>query len=115
MIEDGWSVLRTDPVSDRGRAKGFGTPGMADVMFSRPAASEEQRKLGWCQVLHVEFKTGRNQATKTQQAWHRDQRAMGFLTWIANTDFPATLQGFRNYYEQSQLMRRSAVAATGKA
>jgi hypothetical protein len=29
------------------------------------------------------------------------------MTWIANEDFPATVNGFREHYAQSGLMRRS--------
>lgn len=36
---DGWRALRTDPCSDRGRAKGFGEKGMADHLFLRPVHS----------------------------------------------------------------------------
>jgi hypothetical protein len=106
LEEDGWRALRTDPVSDRGRGKGFGEVGMADAQFSRPATSEVARKAGWCQLLYVEFKTGRNRARAHQIKWHRDERARGFLTWIANEDFPATVDGFREYYASSGLMRR---------
>src|SRR3954471_18549090 len=35
LQQDGWRALRTDPVSDRGRGKGFGELGMADHLYIR--------------------------------------------------------------------------------
>ena len=32
---DGWRPIRTDPVSDRARGKGFGELGMPDYLFLR--------------------------------------------------------------------------------
>jgi hypothetical protein len=32
---EGWRALKTDPTSDRSRAKGFGEPGMADSLYIR--------------------------------------------------------------------------------
>jgi hypothetical protein len=103
LEEDGWRALRTDPVSDRGRGKGFGEVGMADRWFVRPlpGAGPYAVEMVWC-----EFKTGKNTARKHQQAWHIRERARGFQTWIANEDFPATIEGFREHYANSGLMRR---------
>jgi hypothetical protein len=57
-------------------------------------------------VLWVEFKRGKEKAGSHQVAWHAKERARGALTWIANEDFPATVDGFRSHYEKSGLMRR---------
>lgn len=110
LIEDGWRVLVTDPVSDKSRGKGFGEVGMADVLFLRPMLPTEERAgmpRPWAQVLWCEFKTGREKARKNQISWHIAERARGFLTWIANEDFPATVEGFREHYAKSGLMRRT--------
>ena len=107
MSEDGWRHLRTDPVSNRSQGRGFGEPGMSDSQFSRPALSETARAEGWCQLLYVEFKCGRNKAQKHQIEWATKERARGFLVWIANETFPATVEGFKEFYaEKSGLMRR---------
>ena len=106
LEQDGWRALRTDPVSDRKRGAGFGELSMADHQYTRPALSDTARKEGWCQLLYVEFKRGKQRATKAQIAWHERERARGFVTWIANEDFPATVEGFREHYAKSGLMRR---------
>ena len=109
LEQDGWRALRTDPVSDRGRGKGFGELGMADALFLRecsPTAERAGLQPPWGQILWVEFKAGRATAKKHQVEWHRNERARGFRTWIANEDFPATVEGFREHYAASGLMRR---------
>ena len=117
---DGWRHLRTDPVSDRKRGKGFGELGMADSLFLRYRPSPKDTWKGqekpndnpWmpvtpCQaeVLWIEWKRGLEHATPHQVAWHQKERALGALTWIANEDFPATVEGFREHYKNSGLCR----------
>ncbi len=96
MQEDGWRALRTDPVSDRGRGKGFGELGMADYLFLRD---------GVCPILWVEFKSRKGILSSKQVEWHRNERARGFRTWIASLDFPASVEGFRAHYAASGLQR----------
>lgn len=103
LEEDGWRALRTDPVSDRARGKGFGEAGMADHWFARPLPSAGPYA---CEMLWCEFKAGSNTAKKHQILWHHRERARGFQTWIANEDFPATIEGFKAHYAASGLMRR---------
>ena len=58
------------------------------------------------QLLWIEFKAGKKGAQKHQLEWHAKERALGFVTLIANEDFPATIDGFKNWYEKSGYMRR---------
>ena len=129
LAEDGWRPLRTDPVSDRARGKGFGELGMADHQYIRylpelsavvckgadtvvgrfvlEAVAEQARGLALAQVLWIEFKRPGKKPKKHQRAWHDKERARGALTKIAGEDFPATVQGFKDWYETSGLMRRA--------
>ena len=122
MLElDGWRALQTDPVSDRGRGKGFGEPGMADHLYIRYRMAAEPRDFqsdlpNWprvdAEVLWIEFKrirAGRKASTKAtvnQQTWHQAERARGALTLIAGVDFPATIEGFTQWYKASGLCRK---------
>jgi hypothetical protein len=121
LEEDGWRALRTDPVSDRGRGKGFGEIGMADHLYIRYGPRpyqiwKGQQKVNddpWmdvtrCQaeIMWIEFKRPGEKAQKHQRAWHTAERARGALTLIAGEDFPATVEGFREFYAKSGLMRR---------
>ena len=70
------------------------------MVLKRPAA----------EILWIEWKrrteTGADtKAAEHQKAWHRDERAKGALTLIAGEDFPATVEGFIAWYEQSGLKR----------
>lgn len=118
MEQDGWRALRTNPVSDRGRGKGFGEIGMADYLFIRhwagyrPGAVEDIEGhadlLVEAQVLWVEFKRPRGGVVaKSQIDWHNKERARGALTVIASQDFAPTVEGFREWYAASGLMWRA--------
>lgn len=106
LEQDGWRSLRTDPVSDRGRGKGFGEPGMADHLYIRYsphgslAIHREKTETLW-----VEFKSADGKLRKNQGPWHEIERARGALTWIAGVDFPASVAGFVEHYRKSGLNR----------
>jgi hypothetical protein len=100
LAEDGWRTLKTDPVSDRRRGKGFGELGMADTLalrYSRKGAASE--------VLWVEWKARGGRVRKHQLEWHARERARGAMTAIAGVDFPASVQGFAGWYRASGLAR----------
>ncbi len=105
LEQDDWRALRTDPVSDRGRGKGFGELGMADHLYFRWAISETARAAAWCQVIWIEFKSAKGKPSKKQVEWHTIERARGALTWIAGVDFPASVAGFVEHYRKSGLNR----------
>lgn len=124
---DGWRALRTDPCSDKARATGFGTKGMADHLFMRlpvrpdyverehmkavqyacafPYRSVKSR-ASCVEVMWIEFKRPGTKAAKHQLDWHLAERIRGFLTLIAGLDFEPTYDGFVAWYRQSGLLRR---------
>ena len=106
---DGWRALRTDPVSDRGRGKGFGEPGMADHLYIRyePVNPGEEMDCmsANTEILWIEFKSAKGKPAKHQTEWHTKERARGALTWIAGVDFPASVAGFVEHYRKSGLNR----------
>src|SRR6185436_3990348 len=107
LEDDGWRALRTDPVSDRGRGKGFGELGMADHLYIRyhyQAGFYDGYRVD-AQVLWVEFKSAKGKPAKHQTEWHMKGRARGALTWIAGVDFPASVAGFVEHYRKSGLNR----------
>lgn len=119
---DGWRSLKTDPVSDRSRGKGFGELGMADHKFWRyqcdQCAEEDCEKClpakkdlpgpwrAWVQMMWIEFKTPTGRVEPHQRDWHQLERARGAFTLIAGVDFPASTEGFCSWYAQSGLARR---------
>ncbi len=111
LEQDGWRALRTDPVSDRGRGKGFGELGMADHLYIRyehddPAwDSPHPKYYAWSEVLWIEFKKAGEKAKDHQGKWHTIERARGALTLIAGEDFPASVAGFVEWYRASGLNR----------
>ena len=116
LAADGWRAVRTDPVADRRRGKGFGELGMADCLYIRYSPYSGQLYTGrldrvQAQVLWIEWKRldAKGRATKAkphQLAWHEAERARGAFTLIAGIDFQATIEGFAAWYELSGLKRK---------
>lgn len=118
--------LKLDPlIGKKVRGKGFGELGMADHLYVRyqPIHSQIHRDgphpdrahaFGWwqsvapCQaeVLWIEWKSAKGKPKPHQLAWHTAERARGALTLVAGVDFPASIEGFILWYEQSGLNRR---------
>lgn len=111
LEQDGWRALRTDPVSDKGRGKGFGELGMADHLYIRYTPfyrqSPDGHYLSASHTLWIEFKSAKGKPAKHQTDWHMKERARGALTLIAGVDFPASVEGFVAWYAQSGLQRRA--------
>lgn len=102
---DGWRHLRTDPVSDRDRGKGFGELGMADDLFLRPCIVREANLVDFAQgeILWIEWKKRGGKRGAHQVEWHRKERNAGFLTVFAGIDFTPTIDGFKAWYLASGL------------
>lgn len=113
------------------KRKGVGEVGMADDLFIRYWSGYRKdavRDIGGipdllteAQVLWIEWKRlmpskrgktwGRaTQAAIHQKAWHALERSRGALTWIGGEDFPASIEGFREHYKKSGLMRRNILS-----
>ena len=109
LEQDGWRALRTDPVSDKGRGKGFGEIGMADHLYIRysdpPHSIMPHTRSMNSQVFWIEFKSAKGKPKKHQIEWHTKERARGALTLIAGQDFPASVEGFVAWYRASGLNR----------
>jgi hypothetical protein len=114
---DGWRGLKTDPVSDRRRAKGFGEKGMADHLYIRYGDMRYKTDGGVltpagmllcvrAEIMWIEWKAPKGRAAAHQKLWHEAERKRGALTLIAGEDFPATIEGFQSWYRSSGLMRR---------
>lgn len=103
---DGWRAIRTDPVSDRARGKGFGEVGMPDYLFARYRRHELDGKFHLdigqiAELLWVEFKAPGRKATAHQLAWHAAERARGALVLVVDD-----IEAFREWYGKSGLQRK---------
>jgi hypothetical protein len=106
---DGWRAIRTDPVSDRARGKGFGEIGMPDYLYLRYGSPVFPRYTGpdgkdeslFAQVLWIEFKAPGKAAKPHQLAWHVAERQRGALVLVVDD-----IDSFRQWYAQSGLQRR---------
>lgn len=109
---DGWRAIRTDPVSDRARAKGFGELGMPDYLFVRywnlqdtewgRAAGDKERTWAAVRsdVLWIEFKRRGKKPRRDQLIWHDVERKRGALVLVVDD-----IQEFIAWYQTSGLQR----------
>lgn len=110
---DGWRPIRTDPVSDRSRGKGFGELGMPDYLFIRYMTAPSQKcvDLGltpWpiqlkvlSEILWIEFKRKRGLRKDHQVRWHQAEQARGALVLTVDD-----IDEFTRWYKASGLCRR---------
>ena len=113
---DGWRSLKTDPVSDRSRGKGFGELGMADrlylrygyhdVLLATRGHTEARLRAEGCEIMWIEWKRRGGKAQDHQRLWIEFERELGALVILAGEDFAATPEGFLEWYRGSGLMRR---------
>jgi hypothetical protein len=119
MLElDGWRAIRTDPVSDRSRGKGFGEVGMPDYLFIRYGnyqntatwkSMEEQRSERFpcadAEVLWIEFKAPGKKPKPHQCNWMVKENARGALIMVCDS-----VDDFREWYKISGLMRHQILS-----
>lgn len=122
---DGWRHIRLEQNFSVRKRKTIGEPGMADSLFIRYTQTKYSRDK-WpayhrsiVDLMFVEWKrimSSRSakktplRATKAslaQKTWHSIERSRGALTLIAGEDFPASIEGFREWYEASGLQRHT--------
>lgn len=106
---DGWRVLKTNPCSDRSRGKGFGEVGMADCLYIRYNADNTSGRVvcSFCQAMWIEWKASGGKATLDQISWQWTEQKRGAFALIAGRDFPASIEGFKEFYRKSGLMRKT--------
>lgn len=111
---DGWRTLKTDPVSDRSRGKGFGELGMADRLYLRydegerldPVSVLVSRVTRLHGVMWIEWKSAKGRARQHQKDWHYAERLRGALVLVAGAEFAPSIESFQAWYRASGLMRR---------
>ena len=104
---DGWRAIRTDPVSDRKRGKGFGELGMPDYLYVRylPPLSgykDPPDVATLHQLLWIEFKAPGKKPLKHQLEWHARESNRGALVLVVDG-----FEGFRAWYVNESGLNRS--------
>jgi hypothetical protein len=117
---DGWRLIRTDLPHLRGL--GVSELGIADSLYIRYGFPNETyfatalvMWVEWKRIKRTElkhagftgFREGPTKKSKHQADWHDKERARGALTLIAGEDFPASIEGFCEWYAASGLQRKS--------
>jgi hypothetical protein len=110
---DGWRCFKMEQNFSERKMKMVGEAGMPDRLFMRydwnPAtryAPVEIVGRSVSEVMWVEFKAKGGKPSLVQTLWHSAERRRGALTLIAGIDFPASFDGFMEWYRDSGLMRK---------
>lgn len=106
---DGWRCIQTDcsfdPEIPKGkrRASHCSIAGMADCLYLR------YDPVYWAraEAIWIEWKRFGGRPDPHQVDWHHRERKLHAVTLIAGIDFIATFEGFKVWYRQSGLMRKS--------
>jgi hypothetical protein len=93
---DGWRSFKMEQNFSEKKRKSVGEPGMPDRLYLRYDSGD---------IVWIEWKRLKGKAAQHQKDWHARERARGAKTYIAGEDFPATIDGFRDWYRKSWLMR----------
>ncbi len=113
MVLDGWRIVKTDLPHLRGL--GVQERGMPDRLYLRyglyplaPIAKHEASPLARliCQSIWIEWKKRGGKASEYQKTWHAIEGACGALVVVAGVDFPASVDGFLDWYNGSGFSRR---------
>lgn len=116
---DGWRSFKMEQNFSEKKLKSVGEPGMPDRLYMRPTMKyppslPHSSMALYTEVFWVEWKRLRGKsptkASQHQKDWHALARKQGALTYIAGEDFPATIEGFREFYKSSGLMRRQILS-----
>lgn len=113
---DGWRIIRLEQNYSERKRKVVGEAGAPDMLGLRYGRMEMVPGL-WtpafqasdCQIMWCEWKSARGKPSAKQLEWHQAERARGALTLIAGIDFPASIDGFMDWYRSSGLLRRKGL------
>ena len=109
---DGWRLIKTDLPHLRGL--GVQEKGMPDRLYIRylhdcegiQCSCDKHGATGRAEIMWCEWKKRGGKAAQHQKTWHYRERLCGALTLIAGEDFPASIEGFMDWYAKSGLQRR---------
>ena len=111
---DGWRVFRPEQNFSERKRKVVGEAGAPDGLYVRYGGffhdgSDAADFMSECaaEVMWIEWKSAKGRPSTAQKIWHAAERKRGALALIAGEDFPATIDGFKEWYKNSGLMRKS--------
>lgn len=102
---DGWRMLKTNPCSDRSRAKGFGEKGMADCLYIRYLGRNAGLPPGsphrvHAELLWIEWKRPDGVLSDHQMDWQVAEQRRGALVVTLSS-----IELFLEWYRASGLNR----------
>lgn len=115
---DGWIGMKTDPVSNKFLGKGFGEPGMPDYQYRRYKSSSKDRAVlngklicgtGVPELIWIEWKKKGGKRGQHQLEWRLIEILRGGISLMAGLDFPASIEGFVEWYRTSGLQRNMGI------
>ncbi len=105
---DGWRIFRIEKNFSEKKQKATGELGAPDALCIRYRTFPQgfASFAGHAEVMWIEWKALNGIPSCEQQLWHRAQLKLGALVLCAGINFPATIDGFKQWYAASGLQRR---------
>jgi len=110
---DDWRCFKMEQQFSEKKTKLIGEKGMPDQLCIRYGFcqyTEEGPATRSVELMWIEVKRKGGQAGEHQKLWHLLERKRGALVLVAGYDFPASVDGFREFYKKSGLMRRKIIS-----
>lgn len=110
---DSWRSMKMEENFSERKKKRTGEPGMCDRFYiryglhPRGVVNPGGAYHSWAEHIWIEWKALDGKPSATQAWWQEREKERGALVLCAGIDFPASIEGFREWYRKSGLMRRS--------
>lgn len=109
---DGWRSFKMEQNFSERKVKVTGERGMPDRLYIRYHYHQHFAVGAFAgagvasEVLWIEWKSATGKVSEYQKAWHEAECRRGAVVLVAGVDFPASIEGFKGWYENSGLKRR---------
>jgi len=105
---DGWRSFKMEENFSERKMKRTGEKGMPDRLYLRYNWAYEFRvtyRRVIADVLWIEWKANGGKPSLAQRNWIAAETKRGAMVLLAGTNFPASIEGFKEWYRNSGLMR----------
>lgn len=106
---DSWRSFKMEQNYSERKQRRTGEAGMPDRLYIRYTPVRTwlpAETLSLCEVMWIEWKALGGRVSQAQQDWQVAEVARGALVLCAGRTFPASIEGFKEFYKTSGLQRR---------
>lgn len=110
---DDWRCFKMEHQFSEKKRKSVGENGMPDRLCIRygfcqyveDGPAQRAAEVIWLELKRLDKRGKSTKVAQHQKDWHTLERKRGGLVLVAGQDFPASIEGFKEWYKTSGLMR----------